>query len=159
MVTLDYKLMLSLSLWQYNHHPDEGLTSGLFQKTFGPVDGKHYYEKWTGYFNQNLWDMIAYFRGEGENGQKFCDMIAAQVELYTKNRENAKIKKNRHIEAGNVVLFSYTANQFNLHIFLEIENKTIYGRYYSKKLFYLLTANNSASTVQCSPSVRTKRCQ
>ena len=88
MVTLDYKLMLSLSLWQYNHHPDEGLTSGLFQKTFGPVDGKHYYEKWTGYFNRNLWDMIAYFRGEGENGQKFCDMIAAQVELYTKNRFN-----------------------------------------------------------------------
>lgn len=87
MVTLDYKLMLSLSLWQYNHHPDEGLTSGLFQKTFGPVDGKHYYEKWTGYFNRNLWDMIAYFRGEGENGQKFCDMIAAQVELYTKNRK------------------------------------------------------------------------
>ena len=67
MVTLDYKLMLSLSLWQYNHHPDEGLTSGLFQKTFGTVDGKHYYEKWTGYFNRNLWDMIAYFRGEGEN--------------------------------------------------------------------------------------------
>lgn len=87
MVTLDYKLMLSLSLWQYNHHPDEGLTSGLFQKTFGPVDGKHYYEKWTGYFNRNLWDMIAYFKGEGENGQKFCDMIAAQVELYTKNRD------------------------------------------------------------------------
>lgn len=90
MVTLDYKLMLSLSLWQYNHHPDEGLTSGLFQKTFGPVDGKHYYEKWTGYFNRNLWDMIAYFRGEGENGQKFCDMIAAQVELYTKNRTKFK---------------------------------------------------------------------
>lgn len=89
MVTLDYKLMLSLSLWQYNHHPDEGLTSGLFQKTFGPVDGKHYYEKWTGYFNRNLWDMIAYFRGEGENGQKFCDMIAAQVELYTKNRRRS----------------------------------------------------------------------
>lgn len=92
MVTLDYKLMLSLSLWQYNHHPDEGLTSGLFQKTFGPVDGKHYYEKWTGYFNRNLWDMIAYFRGEGENGQKFCDMIAAQVELYTKNRYFCSIK-------------------------------------------------------------------
>ena len=93
MVTLDYKLMLSLSLWQYNHHPDEGLTSGLFQKTFGPVDGKHYYEKWTGYFNRNLWDMIAYFRGEGENGQKFCDMIAAQVELYTKNRSNHNLHR------------------------------------------------------------------
>lgn len=92
MVTLDYKLMLSLSLWQYNHHPDEGLTSGVFQKTFGTVDGKHYYEKWTGYFNRNLWDMIAYFRGEGENGQKFCDMIAAQVELYNKNRREYGIR-------------------------------------------------------------------
>jgi len=30
--------------------------------------------------------MIAYFRGEGENGQKFCDMMAVQVELYTKSR-------------------------------------------------------------------------
>ena len=38
------------------------MTSVLFQKTFGPVDGKHYYEKWTGYFNRNLWNMIAYFR-------------------------------------------------------------------------------------------------
>lgn len=51
-----------------------------------PVYGQHYYEKWTGYFNRNLWDMIAYFRGEGENGQKFCDMMAVQVELYTKSR-------------------------------------------------------------------------
>ena len=57
-----------------------------FQRTFGPVYGQHYYEKWTGYFNRNLWDMIAYFRGEGENGQKFCDMMAVQVELYTKSR-------------------------------------------------------------------------
>lgn len=36
--------------------------------------------------------MIAYFRGEGENGQKFCDMIAAQVELYTKNRREYGIR-------------------------------------------------------------------
>lgn len=109
MVTLDYKLMLSLSLWQYNHHPDEGLTSGLFQKTFGPVDGKHYYEKWTGYFNRNLWDMIAYFRGEGENGQKFCDMIAAQVELYTKNRCYCSVMPLHHI-----VNFSSGFNLFSV---------------------------------------------
>ena len=37
MVTLDYELMLSVSLWQYNHRPDEGLTLELFQRTFGPV--------------------------------------------------------------------------------------------------------------------------
>ena len=35
-----------------------------------------------GYFNQNLWDMIAYFRSEKENGQKFCDMVARCL-LYT----------------------------------------------------------------------------
>ena len=42
MVTLDYELMLSVSLWQYNHRPDEGLTLELFQRTFGPVYGQHY---------------------------------------------------------------------------------------------------------------------
>ena len=52
----------------------------------GKVDGSHYYEKWTGYFNRNLWDIIAYFRSEKENGQKFCDMVARQVGLYQQNR-------------------------------------------------------------------------
>ena len=61
METLDYNQMLLVSLWQY-------------------------YEKWTGYFNRNLWDMIAYFRSEKENGQKFCDMVARQVGLYQQNR-------------------------------------------------------------------------
>ena len=32
--------------------------------------------------------MIAYFRGEGENGQKFCNMIAAQIKLYQQNRQS-----------------------------------------------------------------------
>lgn len=30
--------------------------------------------------------MIAYFRSEKENGQKFCDMVARQVGLYQQNR-------------------------------------------------------------------------
>ena len=84
---LNYNQLLLLSLWQYNHHTDEGLTLELFQQTFGQLYGKHYYEKWTGYFNRNLWDMIAYFKGERENGQKFCDMIGKQVELYAQNRK------------------------------------------------------------------------
>ena len=71
---------------EYNHHGDEELTPALFEETFGKVDGSHYYEKWTGYFNRNLWDMIAYFRSEKENGQKFCDMVARQVGLYQQNR-------------------------------------------------------------------------
>ena len=86
METLDYNQMLLVSLWQYNHHGDEELTPALFEETFGKVDGSHYYEKWTGYFNRNLWDMIAYFRSEKENAQKFCDMVARQVGLYQKNR-------------------------------------------------------------------------
>ena len=35
----------------------------------------------------NLWDMLAYFRGESANGQKFCDMLLRQVSLYKRNRQ------------------------------------------------------------------------
>lgn len=84
---LNYNQLLLISLWQYNHHREEGLTLPLFEETFGQIYGAHYYEKWINYFNRNLWDMIAYFKGEGENGQKFCDMIGKQVELYRKNRK------------------------------------------------------------------------
>ncbi len=54
--------------------------------------GSHYYEKWTGYFNRNLWDMIAYFRSEKENGQKFCDMVARQVKLYQQKRSQYEVR-------------------------------------------------------------------
>ncbi len=49
-------------------------------------------KKWTGYFNQNLWDMIAYFRSEKENGQKFCDMVARQVKLYQQKRSQYEVR-------------------------------------------------------------------
>ena len=35
METLDYNQLLLVSLWQYNHHGDEGLTPALFEETFG----------------------------------------------------------------------------------------------------------------------------
>ena len=39
--------------------------------------------------------MAAYFRGEEENGQKFCDMVTRQVERYTqKQEENRMNTKN-----------------------------------------------------------------
>ena len=92
MATLDYSRLLLVSLWQYNHHGDEGMTPALFEETFGKVYGSHCYEKWTGYFNQNLWDMIAYFRSEKENGQKFCDMVARQVKLYQQKRSQYEVR-------------------------------------------------------------------
>ncbi|MCF2595002.1 hypothetical protein I6E11_14680, partial [Bacteroides caecigallinarum] len=48
--------------------------------------GAHFHDKWVHYYNKNLLMMAAYFRGEEENGQKFCDMITRQVERYTQNR-------------------------------------------------------------------------
>ena len=92
METLDYNRLLLVSLWQYNHHGDEGLTPALFEETFGKVYGGHCYEKWTGYFKQNLWDMIAYFRSEKENGQKFCDMVARHVKLYQQKRSQYEVR-------------------------------------------------------------------
>lgn len=45
-----------------------------------------------GCFKQNLWDMIAYFRSEKENGQKFCDMVARQVKLYQQKRSQYEVR-------------------------------------------------------------------
>lgn len=87
MERIDYKTMLDIARWQHNHHPSEGLTSGLFAETFGEDLGRHFHGKWTAYFNGNLWDMLAYFRGESANGQKFCDMLLRQVSLYKRNRQ------------------------------------------------------------------------
>jgi hypothetical protein len=90
---LDYNQLLLVSLWQYNHHVEEGLGLELFKETFGEADGGHYYEKWNGYFNRNLWDMIAYFKCEKENGQKFCDMVSRQIKLYQQNRKRYETRQ------------------------------------------------------------------
>ncbi|QJR62467.1 hypothetical protein [Phocaeicola dorei] len=42
--------------------------------------------------NTYLWDMIAYFRSEKENGQKFCDMVARQVKLYQQKRSQYEVR-------------------------------------------------------------------
>ncbi len=90
---MDYNQLLLISLWQYNHHVEEGLGLELFKETFGEADGGHYYEKWNGYFNRNLWDMIAYFKCEKENGQKFCDMVSRQIKLYQQNRKRYETRQ------------------------------------------------------------------
>lgn len=80
---LNYNDMLLLAIWEYNRRQDEDLTLELFQETFGQVLGAHFHDKWVHYYNKNLLMMVAYFRGEEENGQKFCDMITRQAERYT----------------------------------------------------------------------------
>lgn len=85
---LCYNRLLLISLWQYNHHEEEGLTLRLAEGFFEKTQGSHYYDKWMNCFDRNLWNMIAYFRGEGENGQKFCDMVPRQIEVYRKNRKH-----------------------------------------------------------------------
>ena len=75
METLDYNRLLLVSLWQYNHHGDEGLTHALFEETFGKIYGSHCYEKWTGCFKQ-----------------KFCDMVARRVKLYQQKRSQYEVR-------------------------------------------------------------------
>ena len=95
---LNYNDILLLAIWEYNRRQDEDLTLELFQETFGQVPGAHFHDKWVHYFhdkwvhyyNKNLLMMAAYFRGEEENGQKFCDMVTRQVERYTQNRRRTE---------------------------------------------------------------------
>lgn len=42
---LSYSRLLLISLWQYNHHEEEGLTRSLFEETFGKTQGSHYYDQ------------------------------------------------------------------------------------------------------------------
>lgn len=85
---LNYNRLLLIFLWQYNHHGEEELNLRLFEETFGKTLGSHYYGKWMNCFNRDFRNMIIYFRGEGENGQKFCDMVVRQIEVYRKNRKH-----------------------------------------------------------------------
>jgi len=85
---LCYNRLLLISLWQYNHHEEEGRPCFLHEDPAGRRAASHYYDKWMNCFNRDLRDMIIYFRGEGENGQKFCDMVARQIEVYRKNRKH-----------------------------------------------------------------------
>ena len=79
---------MTYCFWQYGNTIGDRtrMTLELFQETFGQVPGAHFHDKWVHYYNKNLLMMAAYFRGEEENGQKFCDMITRQVERYTQNR-------------------------------------------------------------------------
>lgn len=43
LMKLNYNEWLKLAFWEYNRYPDEELTRELFQETFGPVPGAHYY--------------------------------------------------------------------------------------------------------------------
>ena len=112
METLDYNRLLLVSLWQYNHHGDEGLTPALFEETFGKVYGSHCYEKWTGYFNQNLWDMIAYDLESLTllNRHEGCACSIKECDVEKVNRLISRMREDRERvslpTAGDVVTYT-----------------------------------------------------
>ena len=54
METLDYNRLLLVSLWQYNHHGDEGLTPALFEER-SERSMEVTATKMDRLLNQNLW--------------------------------------------------------------------------------------------------------
>jgi len=92
---LNYNEWLKLAFWEYNRYPDEELTRELFQETFGSVPRAHSSDKPGHFYGKNLLGLIVCFRGEEDKGQKFCDMVARQVERYVQNRE--AYTENNHL--------------------------------------------------------------
>lgn len=88
---LDFRFMEKIVLWNYNNYQEEMLSKELFEKYFGSHDGSHFFEKWEYSFKRNLIEMITYFRGEPQNGQKFCNMLMEQVQKY-----QTRINKKNH---------------------------------------------------------------
>lgn len=81
-VEIDYEKISRVLAWDYNFAPDEALTEELFIRYFGGVMGRHYYEKWARIYDHDLRRMLAYFGNNLREGQRFCDMVAAQVRKY-----------------------------------------------------------------------------
>lgn len=92
---LNYNEWLKLAFWEYNRYPDEELTRSCFRKPSVPCRVHTTTRNGSTTTKKNLLGMIAYFRGEEDKGQKFCDMVARQVERYVQNRE--AYTENNHL--------------------------------------------------------------
>ncbi|MFI3293256.1 MAG: hypothetical protein SNI70_07030 [Rikenellaceae bacterium] len=81
-IAIDHKYLLRIAYYSTSHYPHEALTAELFNTTFGSVMGAHYFEKWQHVVKFDILKMIAYFGIDTAEGQKFCDMLAGQIERY-----------------------------------------------------------------------------
>jgi len=100
---LDFSLMTNIALWNYNHYQDEMLSKEVFIKYYGEYYGSHFYEKWEYAYERNIIKMFSYFRGEPDNGQKFCNMLIEQVQKYL-NRTKPNIKQNNNVNVISSIL-------------------------------------------------------
>lgn len=85
-VEIDYEKIRRVLTWDYNFAPDEALAEELFIRHFGGNMGPHYYGKWAHVYDHDLRRMLAYFGNNLREGQRFCDMIAEQVQKYETRR-------------------------------------------------------------------------
>lgn len=89
-VELPYNLMSRILMWWNNGCHAEELDCELFVSYFGREAGEAYYDRWISHYKKNLLDMFGCFVSDHEAGQKFCNMVMAQVEQYEKEVENGK---------------------------------------------------------------------
>lgn len=77
---LNFDYLYKVAMWMGNYAPNEALTQDIFIKYYGIRMGQHYYGKWIGEAKRNILWMLCYFNDK--DGQRFCNMIAEQVEKY-----------------------------------------------------------------------------
>jgi hypothetical protein len=93
--TISHELLWRIVLWEYNRGMDESLTEDLFIRRFGKCDGSHFYSKWK-HYDYSFMKMIGYFGSSRDNGQKFCDMVAEQINKYEQRMKIWEQKNGKH---------------------------------------------------------------
>lgn len=86
-VELPYNLMSRILMWWNNGYTPGSFSRELFVRNFGEEAGTEYHARWLER-KENLLDMFGCFVSDQEAGQKFCDMVMAQVEQYEEEVEN-----------------------------------------------------------------------
>ena len=81
-ISIDHNYLLRIAYYSSSHYPQEGLTEELFNETFGPTMGAHYFSKWEHLYKRDILKMVAYFGRDTDEGQKFTNLLADKVEQY-----------------------------------------------------------------------------
>ena len=85
---LSFQTLLDILMWEYNASGDMALSLSDFTDAYGANLGNHYWEKYIYSFNRKVMEMVMYFRGEDDNGQKFVNMVIKKVLQYKSRQRN-----------------------------------------------------------------------
>ena len=88
-IKLELSTFIRIAEYFYLFSEDEVLSKDIFKKTFGNVDGEHYYNKWIHLYKKDLMKMITYFGENSRDGQLFCDMLSEKINQF-EDRINTK---------------------------------------------------------------------